>query len=275
MPVFRFRRPSHSKSKGKATDTPCTRAKESNIIVHDGVDWLPAKVRCKNCGPEECYDAVTSRSLRRCLRCRKRHLGCVRDSDTVATKAKRPKVLSKIPGIKKSNPKTPRRVLRMEAVVITSLPPGRKKVQAQQQETRGQEAEEAARLEMSSVKQDLEAMFKQSETNIRAMKEQIAEAEKLQKMNVEFLNRFGTTRQVWPTPDSASSSTSCSSSVMKVNMSREEDKSRLAATGSVADGLPDLLLTLREVIDETIARKVQRATRKRMTGKDEEIIDLT
>ncbi|XP_006457641.1 hypothetical protein AGABI2DRAFT_181776 [Agaricus bisporus var. bisporus H97] len=272
MPVFRFRRPSHSKSK---PGTPRT-AKESNIIVHDGVDWLPAKVRCENCGPEECYDAVTSRSLRRCLGCRKRHLGCVRDSDTVATKAKRPKVLSKIPGIKKSNPKAPRRVLRMEAVVITSLPPGRKKVQAQQQKARGPEPEEEpeARLEMSSVKQDLEAMFKQSEMNIRAMKEQIAEAEKLQTMNVEILNRFGS-MQVWPTPNSASSSTSCSSSVMKVNMSREENKSRLAATGSMADGLPDLLLTLREVIDETLARKVQRATRKRMTGKDEEIIDLT
>ncbi|XP_006457640.1 hypothetical protein AGABI2DRAFT_123487 [Agaricus bisporus var. bisporus H97] len=262
MPVFRSFKPPPSKTTGKTTSIPRT-TKEPNIIVWNGIEFAPAKTKCKDCKPGICYKRVHGDYS--CLGCSKGHKRCIRES--TSTKKKPRKASSKTSGTQEIKPKVSRRVQQLEAVVITPLQTRRMK--AKKKEAQEQEEEP---LDLSWATQDLEATFKKSEAKIQIMREQLEEAERLQKMNMEFLKKFPGREQP---AGSGPSSAPFPSSRRKAKPSGEEDTSRSIRGGS-SGGLEGVLLTLREVIDETLTRSAQEPSRKRTAKrKDDDVIDLT
>ncbi|KAF7768437.1 hypothetical protein Agabi119p4_7680 [Agaricus bisporus var. burnettii] len=154
----------------------------------------------------------------------------------------------------------------MEAIVNRdSQPPGR----TEAAKTATEEPKED-KLDLSSIMKDVEANFKKSIAKIQMMTEGLEEAEKLQKMNVEFLKKWGQQQFA----DSGPSSTAYQSSSMKGTSGKVEDKPRSTGRESSNPFATDVLLTLREVIDEALTRRGQEPSRKRVAKGNSDIIDL-
>ncbi|EKM75513.1 hypothetical protein AGABI1DRAFT_132181 [Agaricus bisporus var. burnettii JB137-S8] len=277
MPRYPLFISSSSKTTGNsaaaaATPTP----NNSKIVVWDGIEWTPSKNKCTNCKPDKCYVAVSGGHP--CLRCRKNHKGCIRRITTSSKKIS--KASSKTSEKQDPKPKSAtRQVQKMEAIVNRdSQPPGR----TEAAKTATEEPKED-KLDLSSIMKDVEANFKKSIAKIQMMTEGLEEAEKLQKMNVEgtaicklgtkldslpyvFLQPFFVTASLkFPVVESSS---------MKGMSGKVEDKPRSTGRESSNPFATDVLLTLREVIDEALTRRGQEPSRKRVAKGNSDIIDL-
>lgn len=120
------------------------------------------------------------------MRCRKNHKGCIRKITTGSKKTS--KASSKTSEKQDPKPKSAtRQIQKMEVIANRgSQPPGR----TEAAKTATEEPKED-KLDLSSIMKDVEADFKKSIAKIKMMTEGLEEAEKLQKMNIEFLKKWG------------------------------------------------------------------------------------